>query len=66
MKEFSTLEKIAMQSARMTDNGDWNDADELDALEQLKAQAEQEGHTEKVINRAIKVTSRLYVKHYLD
>ena len=66
MKEFSTLEKIAMQSARMTDNGDWNDADELEALEQLKAQAEQEGCTEKAINRAIKVTSKLYVKHYLD
>lgn len=66
MKEFSTLEKLAMQSARMTDNGDWNDADEMDALEQLKAQAKQEGHTDKAIDRAIKVTSQLYVKHYLD
>lgn len=66
MKEFNTLEKIAMQSARMTDNDDWNDADELEELKQLKAQAEQEGYTEKAINRAIKVTSKLYVKHYLD
>ena len=66
MRELSTLEKIAVQSARMTDNRDWNDAEELEALEQLKAKARQEGHTEKAIDRAIKVTSKLYITHYLD
>ena len=66
MKEFSTLEKLAMQSARMTDNNDWNDADELKELEKLKTQAKQEGYADKVIDRAIKVRSKLYVKHYLD
>lgn len=60
------LEQIAKQSAWMTDNDDWQDEDELKRLEKFKDEARRNFCTERAINRAIKITSKKYVKHWID
>ncbi len=54
------LEQIAKQSARMTDNNDWDDPDEVKRLEKFKDEARRNGCSERAINRAIKVRSKKY------
>ena len=65
MKEITTLEKIAVQIARINDNRDWDDVEEVQKLNNLIELARNEGYTDKQIETA-KKRSRLYETHWID
>ena len=65
MKEITTLEKIAVQIARINDNRDWDDVEEVQELNNLIELAINEGYTDKQIETA-KKRSRLYETHWID
>ena len=65
MKEITTLEKIAVQIARINDNRDWDDVEEVQELNNLIELARNEGYTDKQIETA-KKRSRLYETHWID